>query len=242
MQFPSSFQSSKHDQAVLHRDPPLGGAGTSSSRLPAPAIACCCLATLSLAALTLSSEPAYAKDFAGPRVELSAGYDAIKSDGSYEDFPDKLSGVHARAAVGFDLAASERLVLGLETSIGASRNADASTLLGQDTFRFEPGRDIDVLARIGYRVGSRTMIYAKAGWANAKLKIIQRELVGNGQYEVTRSSADNDGLRLGAGVEHRLTDGVYAKAEYRHTSFGDGYAYQPGTIRRQILLGFGYRF
>jgi outer membrane immunogenic protein len=186
--------------------------------------------------------PAGAQEFTGPRLELSAGYDSLGGDGSYEDFPDMLEGAHVRAAIGYDAPIAPRVVAGIEASIGMTHDADATVQPGEDSFTFRPGRDIDVLARLGYQVGSRTLLYVKAGWANASLELVQRELVGNGQHEVTKTSADEDGVRLGAGAEHRITDSLYAKVEYRYTSFGDGYAYQPGTERNQLLLGAGLRF
>jgi outer membrane immunogenic protein len=193
-------------------------------------------------ALTLFAASARAQDFAGPRVEVSAGYGALQSQRRYEDFPKTLEGAHGRAAIGYDARLTERLVLGIEASVGASRGAEVTAMPGNDSFTFRPGRDLDVLGRIGYQLGTRTLVYVKAGWANASVKLVQREFVGNGQYETTTSRADNDGPRLGAGVEHLLTGTVYAKAEYRHTWFGDGYSYLPGTHRDQLLLGAGLRF
>ncbi|WP_188053803.1 PhzF family phenazine biosynthesis isomerase [Sphingosinithalassobacter sp. CS137] len=200
------------------------------------------LTAVAAGALLLSPVPASAQDFTGPRLEISMGYDELESDGSFEDFDQRLDGVHGRVAVGYDAAIVDRFVIGVEASIGGTRDAAVTIMPAADSFTFRPGRDIDVLARLGYRLGSRSLVYVKVGWANAAIELTERERVGSDQYEVTRSSADNDGVRLGAGVEYSISDALYVKAEYRYTTFGDGYDYQPGSHRNQVLLGVGYRF
>lgn len=199
---------------------------------------------LSTAALALASMSgvAQAQDFSGPRIELSAGYDLLQGDGRYEDFPSKLEGAHGRVAVGYDLALAPRISAGLEASIGATSGGEAGVKLANDSFSFRAGRDVDVMARIGYRAGARTLIYAKAGWANGTINVVQRDFIGNAEYDVTEHHFHNDGIRLGAGIEQRIVGGIYGKAEYRFTSFGDGFGYQPGAERHQFLAGVGTRF
>ena len=73
------------------------------------------------------------------------------------------------------------------------------------------------------------MVYAKAGYTNARFKV--RSTVA------ALNAADNlDGVRLGAGVEHMLGDRAFVKAEYRYSN------YEAGAERHQAVLGFGYRF
>jgi outer membrane immunogenic protein len=196
------------------------------------------------AALALSplSGVAQAQDFSGPRLELSAGYDVLQGDGRYEDFPSKLEGAHGRVAVGYDLVLAPRILAGLEASIGATSGGEAGVKLANDSFSFRAGRDVDVLARIGYHAGARTLVYAKAGWANGTINLMQRDYIGNGEYDVTARHFHNDGIRLGVGVEQRIVRSIYGKAEYRFTSFGDGFGYQPGAKRHQLLAGVGTRF
>lgn len=194
------------------------------------------------AALVLATGGAQAQEFSGPRVELSAGYDRLSSDGRYEDFPSKLEGAHGRVAVGYDIAVAPRLVAGLEASIGGTTGAKENVALANDRFSFRPALDVDVLARIGYQAAPQTLVYAKAGWANGALDMVQREFIGSANYEVTERHVGNNGIRLGVGVEQGITGRIYGKAEYRFTSFGDGFAYQPGAERHQLLLGVGTRF
>lgn len=81
-------------------------------------------------------------------------------------------------------------------------------------------RNIGAAARIGYVVADRALVYGKVGYANWK----------------QTTSTELEGLRLGAGVEVKVTGPVYAKAEYRYSDF-DGNVGQHGG-----LVGVGVRF
>ncbi len=186
--------------------------------------------------------PAHAQQFTGPRVELSAGYDSLIGDKRYQDFPHTLDGAHIRGTLGYDTAVSPRVVVGLETSIGVTHDADERVQPGADSFTFTPGRDIDVMARVGYQVEPRTLLYLKAGWTNAALKVVLREMIGQGRYDISEIRSKQDGIRAGVGLEHRLTSSIYAKVEYRYSNYGGGNLYMPDTNRHQILIGAGTRF
>ena len=81
-------------------------------------------------------------------------------------------------------------------------------------------RNVGAAARIGYVVADRALVYGKVGYANWK----------------QTTSAELEGLRLGAGVEAKLVGPVYGKVEYRYTDF-DGNVGQHGG-----LVGVGVRF
>jgi trans-2,3-dihydro-3-hydroxyanthranilate isomerase len=223
-------------------EPSAGATSAAVRPFGQTAMSCSLLITVAAGALMLLPQTAQAQAFTGSRIEISTGYDALESDGTYEDFPEALEGIHGRIAIGYDAAVTEDVVIGIEASIGGTRDADMNASPGADSFTFRPGRDIDVLVRAGYQLGSRTLLYMKAGWANATLELVERERLGNGHYEVTKSQAENHGLRLGTGAEFRVSDAVYVKGEYRYTRLGDGYPYHPGADRHQLLVGAGYRF
>ncbi|RYY47117.1 MAG: porin family protein, partial [Sphingomonadales bacterium] len=97
------------------------------------------------------------------------------------------------------------------------------------------GRDLDLSLRIGAKVGDKTLVYAKGGWANSQYRA--RAVIGGvGGPTTTDVRTNEDGWRIGAGLEHMITDKIYAKAEYRYTNYGDD------VSRHQLLAGVGYRF
>ena len=203
------------------------------------ALAAAAVTTVTVTATTAT--PAAAQDaapFTGPRVEANVGYDAVRSRGLPAD-ARTVDGLRLGAAAGYDIAVAPRVILGAEAGIGfdiAGKNRYSVTAGGAtDTFRLSNGRDIDVSARLGYVVGPRTLIYAKAGWANSEARARLDRKVGSA-VTTTRASGVDNGVRLGAGVEQMLGDHAYAKAEYRYTTYGEG------VNRHQALLGFGYRF
>ena len=81
-------------------------------------------------------------------------------------------------------------------------------------------RNVGAAARIGYVVADRALVYGKVGYANWK----------------QTTSAELEGLRLGAGVEAKLAGPVYGKVEYRYTDFNGNVGQHGG------LVGLGLRF
>jgi len=196
-------------------------------------------AILSTAAGALAglAAPASAQErapFTGPRVELNAGYDRTDGDRPAAGTPDKLDGLWVGGAAGYDLALGSTLRLGAEGGIGWNVNDGARGVAGTTTYRLSSGRDIDLSLRLGAVVAPRTLVYAKAGYANSRYTGSVR--TGAANSPAVRASANEEGLRLGAGVEQMLSDDAYLKGEYRYTSFGQG------AERHQLLAGVGYRF
>ena len=79
------------------------------------------------------------------------------------------------------------------------------------------------------------MLYVKAGYANSEFRL-RTTLGGTTGNTVSHLRDDEEGYRLGAGVEQMLGDHLYAKAEYRFTG------YDSDVSRHQLLVGAGYRF
>lgn len=203
------------------------------------AIVAAAVTTATVTAVTAT--PAAAQDrapFTGPRVEASVGYDNLHSRGVPKEVAT-VDGLRLGAAAGYDLALAPRVVAGVEAGIGftvaGTTRATLTTPTATDSFRLSNGRDIDVSLRLGYVVAPRTLIYAKAGWANSEARVRLDHKVGN-TVTSTRANGIDNGLRLGAGIEQMLGDHAYAKAEYRYTTYGEG------VDRHQALVGVGYRF
>lgn len=168
------------------------------------------------AALALSA-PAFAQDgstFVGPRAEAIVGYDAVKTNGNGAGTPD---GLLYGVGLGYDFNLGS-LVAGVEAEI-----ADSTTKRTLGNVTVETDRDIYVGGRIGAPIGDMALLYAKAGYTNARIE--------------TAGFGDNgDGVRVGAGIEYKLASNLYVKGEYRYSN------YQDDVERHQVVGGLGLRF
>ena len=210
-----------------------------------------------LVAGTAMATPALAQDnvdptFTGPRAEVTLGYDHVGagSDVSNNNGRDdqKIDGLLYGGGIGYDLAVSGLVV-------GAEAEATGSTARnGQNSYdstfgfgRVRQGRDLYVGGRVGVLASPTTMIYAKGGYTNSRLRI----LAGNSTV-TTDNSFELDGYRVGAGVEHALSPTSYAKIEYRYSNYSRGkIEYGSGassgrfdvdTDRHQVAASYGFRF
>ncbi|NYT40250.1 porin family protein [Sphingomonas sp. R-74633] len=175
-----------------------------------------------------------AQAFAGPRAEVTVGLDQ-SGDDTFSG--TELTGMRVGGAVGYDVALGKRVTLGVEAGIGwmVAGHANIGPFPPSDprTYKISAGRDSDVSARIGYALSPKTLIFAKAGWAEQSYSARSSE---GGDFGDRKSN----GVRVGAGLEQKLTSNVYAKAEYRYTSYSD-----VGNLkndRHQLLTGIGVRF
>lgn len=172
---------------------------------------------VAIAASVLAS-PAMAQekgDFSGVKATAIAGYDNIDLDIAGVDNVD---GFLYGAALGYDIQ-SGNIVYGAELeateSTGKISNAGG---------RIEVGRDLYAGGRLGYVLGDSTLLYAKAGYTNAR------------SSSPGLGGANGDGVRVGAGVEFKLSDKVFARGEYRYSN------YEAGVSRNQGLVGLGVKF
>ncbi len=205
--------------------------------------------------------PAYAQDagdanFTGPWVAGLVGYDNsragsdVDDDSTDDDFHDGISGVDYGVGVGYDFAMGG-LVLGVE---GEWMESEADTRydrgdddVGLGIANLSTGRDLYAGARIGARVGSNAMIYAKGGYTNARYNV----LASDGTTD-TRTNVNLDGWRAGAGVEVAITKNAFVKAEYRYSNYTNGEVQAPSGLesdnfdvdvdRHQGVVGVGLRF
>jgi len=173
---------------------------------------------------TTVAAPAFAGSF---HADVHGGWDRVSIAGFNDD------GVAYGVAAGYDFALGSKAFAGIEASADDSSTKECASdvlVLGDRTC-VSAGRDLSVVARLGYKLDDRNKIYALAGYANGRVKASYDDGTG-----AVSASANGDGLRLGAGVQMGLGSNLYAKGEYRYTN------YESDFSRHQVLFGFGVEF
>lgn len=196
------------------------------------------IASSALAAPALAQSQAPDQAFAGSHVEVITGWDHVNDKSSYDASKD---GVTYGGNIGYDIQRGST-VFGVEGEVTGSSISDrtSNVLDAGDRLRVKAGRDLYVGGRLGFLAGPRTLIYAKAGYTNAQF-ITDYDSPNSTPALSLRQRDNYDGWRLGAGAEFKLTDKVFAKAEYRYSNYGSQ-ANGVDPERHQIITGLGVRF
>lgn len=185
-----------------------------------------------LAAGTLAT-PAFAQDqsnLGGFRVEAIGGYDRP----SVED--ESADGVVYGVGVGYDFQSGNALFgIEAEASDSTADERRAGILAVGDELRVRAGRDFYVGGRVGAIVGGSTLLYAKAGYTNARVRIDYEDGTAGTINDFT-DRTNLDGVRAGAGAQFAIGSNAYLKTEYRYSN------YQDGVDRHQVVGGLGFRF
>lgn len=176
-----------------------------------------------LVAATVAA-PACAGSF---HADVHGGWDRVSVAGFNDD------GVAYGVSAGYDFAIGSKAFLGLEASADDSSTQECETdvLVIGDRTCLSAGRDLSVVARLGYKLSDANKLYALAGYSNARIKLSYDDGTTSGSI-----GSNGDGLRLGAGVQMSLGSNLYAKGEYRYTN------YESDFSRHQVLFGFGAEF
>jgi outer membrane immunogenic protein len=191
------------------------------------------VAYAALLAGTLVATPAFAQEVpnnGGFHVDGIVGWDHARASG------ETANGVAYGAGVGYDLQ-SGRALFGVEAEASdssADRCITGSVIAG-DRACASFGRDLYAGGRVGYLVGPRTLIYAKAGYTNARASLSYDD----GTAATNLDFVDHrnlDGIRAGAGLQFGIGDHAYVRTEYRYSN------YQDGVDRHQVVGGFGVHF
>ena len=166
----------------------------------------------------------------GLRIEGIVGYDNARVPGVDS------SGVTYGARVGYDFNAGG-LVLGIDGEVSDSSVEECENGFdtANDEICAEFGRDLYVGGRIGAPVGSNTLLYASAGYTNARVNLDYEDGT-NGTLNDFRLTDDLDGVRVGAGAEFGIGSNAFVRAEYRYSN------YEQDIERHQVVGGFGFRF
>jgi outer membrane immunogenic protein len=176
--------------------------------------------------------PAFAQDvapFSGVRIEGIVGYDTTDVEDENAD------GVVYGVGVGYDVQAGN-VVFGIDAEANDSSvdQCVGGTIVANDQLCGTLGRDLYAGGRIGAVLGSNALLYARAGYTNARVGLAYDHPTDN-TLDVT--TTDNlDGVRVGAGLEYALGSNSFVKAEYRYSN------YEQGFDRHQAVAGFGFRF
>ncbi|MDE1915609.1 MAG: porin family protein [Sphingomonadales bacterium] len=159
----------------------------------------------------------------GPRVEALVGWDRVSLDeGQYGLGTYSKSGFSYGGAVGYDWPVAPLVSVGVDGEIDGSTARYNYGGAGVQT-----GRDLYVGGRATFSLTPMTNLYAKVGFADARISANVPGLYMAGNH---------DGVRFGVGAQQSLAPHVYALLEYRHTS------YQDNLSRNQLLTGIGLRF
>lgn len=192
--------------------------------------------------------------FTGFRIEALGGYDTSRAGSDVdndadEDFEDGIDGVNYGVGAGFDFDAGG-VVLGVEgewMESTASTEFDTDGDVGLAYANVDTGRDLYVGGRIGVKLGSNALLYAKGGYTNASYNVLASDGVTD-----TETDVDLDGWRAGAGIEFALSENLYIKGEYRYSNYGRGEVegasglesdrFDVDVDRHQGVVGVGLRF
>jgi len=184
-----------------------------------------------IAALALSTAaiaaPAMAQDadktFNGAHVEALGGWDRVQGEGSHDD--GFLYGVGA----GYDFR-SGNAVFGVE-----GEASDSTQKQNVGALTEHASRDLYIGGRAGFVVGGNNLLYAKAGYTNARARVDYEDGTAGTVADFTQRT-NLDGIRAGVGAQFGIGSNAYIRTEYRYSN------YEQGVDRHQLIGGFGFRF
>ncbi len=183
-------------------------------------------------------EAAPVSTWAGPYAGLQLGYGF---GGDTDVSPTGLPGVgiDTDGFVGGGFAGynfqSGQFVYGLEADV------NYNNMRGDDAGYESRGRvDGSLRARAGVAVTDDVLVYGTAGGAAQRLEV--SDAVGSDTNTMT-------GYTVGAGVDARMTEQVFARAEYRYTDYGSKTFDLPGvgsadvdSSNHRVMVGVGIKF
>lgn len=126
------------------------------------------------------------------------------------------SGWTGGLVAGYNLNLSERVLVGFE--LGAYRSGQR-TFIGspveEDGFQGTNDWWYDARLRLGYLPSDATMLYGFAGLNHTNSTV---SLLDNGAPVGSTETLERNGVTLGAGIETRLTQNLFVRAEYAYTA------------------------
>jgi outer membrane immunogenic protein len=187
-----------------------------------------------------SAGTAMAEPFDGPYVGLQAGYEANDVSNpttelgvmTYDDSQGSFTGgIYA----GFDKKVTSNLVLGAEAGFGLASNDSFDGTIGGSAASISPDWSLDLTARAGYLLDSKSLLYVRGGYENDR---IEATALDANSFRLSESE-NRDGWTAGAGLERQLLQNVSARLEYRYSDLSDG---DDTWKRHRVLTGLSYRF
>ena len=177
--------------------------------------------------------PALAQDnpnLGGFHVDGLVGWDRTSIQNEHAN------GVTYGVGAGYDFQAGNA-IFGVEAEASdstADRDVTGAVIAG-DSLRVRAGRDLYVGGRVGFGVGSNSLIYAKAGYTNARFRADYDDGTAATVADFTQRT-NLDGVRAGVGAQFGIGSRAYLRTEYRYSN------YQDGVDRHQVVGGVGFRF
>ena len=212
------------------------------------------LAAGSAVAFTVPAAAQDDPDFTGPRVEALVGYDSVRPGSTVDidnadDIDQSIDDITYGFGLGYDFDMGSA-VLGVEGEYmrsEAKTDFDTTGFAATGIRNIDAGRDLYIGARAGLKVTPRTLAYVKAGYTNATMDVLATDNTTDVETDLNL-----DGWRAGAGVEHKITDTVFLKGEYRYSQYQEGEVEAPSGLesdrfdvdldRHQFVVGVGARF
>lgn len=197
--------------------------------------------SLVVAGILAASLPvtAHAAEFDGPYAGAQVGWSSnqIKNpETSLGVIPmdDDQQSVTGGIYAGYDRRAADRVVVGVEGGLDFANDDEIKNTVTGDKYTINPKYSFDLTARAGYLVNPNTLVYARGGYTNARMKTTIDSAVA------TTSATDNrDGWLVGAGVERQFMKNASTRIEYRYSDLSEG---DGNFDRHRVLAGISYRF
>lgn len=199
--------------------------------------------TLSLAlVVTLvgtATAPASAQIFAGPYVGAQAGWNQNKIGDVEADIGTAQIAQSRDAATlgifaGYNVQPTGGVVLSAEGAVNFGLDDDITSSSKDATATINPEYGFDLGLRAGYLVTDKTLVYARGGYENIRVKISMDDNDGP-----RRDKANLDGWSIGAGIERAIIDRISARLEYRYSDLGSN---DNKFERHQVLAGVAWHF
>lgn len=141
-------------------------------------------------------------------------------------------------AAGYDFPIGGNAFVGVEGSVDASKakacETGTRTIIGTVVVPYETcaksGRDLSAVVRAGMRIGDESKVYALGGYTNAQIKTVTEVELITGVPVRSSSHANEDGFRLGLGLEHNFSSHFFGKVEYRYSDYEGGFARHNGLV------------
>jgi outer membrane immunogenic protein len=182
---------------------------------------------------------ASAAPFDGPYVGAQVGWQSetmrdVKSSFGTVPVDSNQKSVTGGIFAGYDKTLNGRFVVGAEGGLDFASDDEVQSTVAGNTYSVDPKYSFDLTARAGFLVNPQTLIYARGGYTNARVRTTVTNAAG-----MSSASDNQDGWLLGGGIERVITQNVSARVEYRYSklSEGDGKDY-----RHRVLTGLSYRF
>ncbi|WP_439575559.1 outer membrane protein [Phreatobacter sp.] len=185
--------------------------------------------------------------YAGVHVAFGTGQQTFPGD---PDSTHRFNGLLGGVQFGFNHQLSNRVVIGLEATLGFGGLAGSTIAdVAPPPFGIQRiGSRVDFLTTIGPRIGyafDRSLIYAKGGFAAASFIGWFADDAG----PPTQARNWRGGWFLGAGIEHAFAPNWTAKIEYNYVNLGNGrFFFAQGLSNptrmdiHTVTIGVNYRF